>query len=294
MALSALEAHSICAGLVAVDVAARTTRLKCLLGRQGHVVSWRRALAINLGADGAAALTPYRAGGDVARIIGLRRAGIPPSQAAAVILNEAVQTWPVVLGGGAILTWLYGGAWWASFASDLVGVARRSWWALGVMAVLLALSVWLGPRLRRRLGRLGAGPAATRPPASPRWGRRLPFSLALTAVAVSARVLLLPVLAATLATAPPFGQSLFGSFALLHSQLVLPTPAGAGAVEIGFLAQMRDSVSAGRLLVLWRLYTSGIGIALGIAVSVGAGARTFARHGRPRAVERRAPSTLVP
>ena len=57
-----------------------------------------------------------------------------------------------------------------------------------------------------------------------------------------------------------------GSFALLYSQLVLPTPSGAGAVELGFLGGAAGDLgdSQGWLLLAWRLYTNGIGVVLGV------------------------------
>jgi uncharacterized membrane protein YbhN (UPF0104 family) len=82
-------------------------------------------------------------------------------------------------------------------------------------------------------------------------------------------VAVLPVLASSLPHAPPLGLLLVGSFALLYSQLVLPTPSGAGAVELGFLGGAAGNLagSGTSLLLAWRFYTTGIGIFLGIAVA---------------------------
>jgi uncharacterized membrane protein YbhN (UPF0104 family) len=59
---------------------------------------------------------------------------------------------------------------------------------------------------------------------------------------------------------------LLGSFALLYSQLVLPTPSGAGAVELGFLGGAAGDMGEhqGWLLLAWRFYTNGIGVVIGI------------------------------
>ncbi len=58
---------------------------------------------------------------------------------------------------------------------------------------------------------------------------------------------------------------LVGSFALLYSQLLLPTPSGAGAVELGFLGGAAGDLGdrAGWLLLAWRFYTNGAGVVLG-------------------------------
>ncbi|MFL5401729.1 MAG: hypothetical protein ACJ8BF_02815, partial [Gemmatimonadales bacterium] len=56
------------------------------------------------------------------------------------------------------------------------------------------------------------------------------------------------------------------SFALLYSQLILPTPSGAGAVELGFLGGAAGDLgdSEGWLLLAWRFYTNGFGVLLGV------------------------------
>ena len=95
--------------------------------------------------------------------------------------------------------------------------------------------------------------------------RPLLASLPLTAVNVVGRTAILPVLAMTLPNPPPLGPMVLGSFALLYSQLILPTPAGAGGVEFGFLAGAagRFGEREGLILALWRFYTLGLGLMLG-------------------------------
>jgi uncharacterized membrane protein YbhN (UPF0104 family) len=65
------------------------------------------------------------------------------------------------------------------------------------------------------------------------------------------------------------GPMMLGSFALLYSQLVLPTPSGAGAVELGFLGGAAGDLGndQGWLLLWWRFYTSGLGVILGVWVA---------------------------
>src|SRR6185437_6729857 len=74
----------------------------------------------------------------------------------------------------------------------------------------------------------------------------------------------------TLPEPPPLGPTILGSFALLYSQLLLPTPSGAGAVELGFLGGAAGDFGEhqGWLLLAWRFYTNGIGVALGIWLAV--------------------------
>jgi uncharacterized membrane protein YbhN (UPF0104 family) len=102
--------------------------------------------------------------------------------------------------------------------------------------------------------------------------RRMPWTTVLlttpfTMVNLASRVAILPLLAATLPQPPSLGLMLVGSFALLYTQLILPTPSGVGAIELGFLGGAAGNLGAAEagLLVLWRVYTTGIGVALGLA-----------------------------
>jgi uncharacterized membrane protein YbhN (UPF0104 family) len=94
-------------------------------------------------------------------------------------------------------------------------------------------------------------------------------SVPMSVVNLAARVAILPVLASTLPEAPPLGPMLLGSFALLYSQLVLPTPSGAGAVELGFLGGAAGDLGdrSGWLLLAWRIYTNGLGVVLGVVLA---------------------------
>lgn len=261
-----VEAHLLCIGLVALDVAMRALRMRLVLGALGHRRSLKRTLGISLAGDAAATLTPYRAGGDIARLAGLRRSGVPARRAVLALGVEAVQTWTVILAGGTALVWLFGGAWWRSFAPGFVELAARSRSTVAAVVACVAVSGLLGAVLLRRLRAL-----LKRPPDAPRERFRPPVcrllsTLPLTVVSIAARVLVLPVLASTM-PGFAFGPSLVGSFALLHGQMILPAPGGAGAVDLAFLADLKAGAAAAGLLVFWRLYTAGITTAVGTAVA---------------------------
>jgi uncharacterized membrane protein YbhN (UPF0104 family) len=64
---------------------------------------------------------------------------------------------------------------------------------------------------------------------------------------------------------------LVGSFALIYSQLILPTPAGAGGVELGFVMGFAPTLDAPRivsLLVAWRVYSLVLPAGLGVLLFV--------------------------
>ncbi|MBA2626785.1 MAG: hypothetical protein H0U85_02160 [Gemmatimonadales bacterium] len=77
-----------------------------------------------------------------------------------------------------------------------------------------------------------------------------------------------------------------GSFALLYVQLLLPTPSGAGAVELGFLGGAAGELGKGEgaLLVAWRFYTNGVGLILGAWLAI----RTYGWPAIRRAISRAA------
>jgi hypothetical protein len=58
---------------------------------------------------------------------------------------------------------------------------------------------------------------------------------------------------------------LIGSFALLYSQILLPTPAGVGVVDLGLLAGAAGGVgdSGFGILAWWRFYTTIVGGLIG-------------------------------
>jgi uncharacterized membrane protein YbhN (UPF0104 family) len=216
-----------------------------------------------LASDAASALTPYRLGGDAARVAGLARYGVPPRRTVAALLGEAVQNWPVIGALGLALVLMGGGSLGviAGAVAERVAARLGPWMPVvaGAAVLLLGLAVWAGRRLREWM--MGPGSdagvdAAVRPTAA-----TLFATLPLTVVSIVARVLILPVLAAGHGFAAAWAPLTLASFALLHSQLLLPTPSGAGAVDLGFAVTLGGA--GGVLLLSWRFYTSVIAVLLG-------------------------------
>ncbi|MBK6779567.1 MAG: flippase-like domain-containing protein [Gemmatimonadetes bacterium] len=290
MALSPLAAHGTCLALVLLDLAARAVRIRACTRAVGHAVTPRQALQLNAWGDAAAGLTPMRVGGEAARLAGLLRAGVPAAQAFLAVGIEVVLAYPVVFAFGGILLWRYAPDWWSQAGPELRGRLSSGWpWVafVGLLSVAAGAVAWRWRRVpfrepERGAHRLRAGRA------------RLPWPLLLVClptslINVAARTLVLPVLAATLPAPPPLGVLLVGSFVLLYSQLLLPTPAGAGAVDLALLGGAAGQLSGGvTLLLAWRFYTVGIGVLLGVALALRAfglvplrrGVARFTRRGR--------------
>jgi len=250
--------------LVAADVAIRAVRLRVLA--PGTTLTLPQAIVINAYGDAASAVTPARAGGDPARFLGFLRAGVPGPRALAALAVETLIDWALLVAGAAVLLTVWGdtAAAGARRLAALAATPHARLLVAGVLALAVA-SVVLLRWYRRRLPRGFTASVADAWRAARGLGwRGVSGAGALTALSMVARTAILPVLAAGLPGLDP-GAVAVGSFALLYGQLVLPTPAGAGGVELGFIGgfgTLAPPVLA-ELLVAWRIYTLILGAGLG-------------------------------
>jgi uncharacterized membrane protein YbhN (UPF0104 family) len=284
-------AHQLAAlGLFGADVVVRAVRIRLLVPGTPNLTLWQ-AITLNAYGDAASAVTPARLGGDPARFLGFRRAGVETPRALAGLAVEALIDW-LLLALAAVLLGL-------AFADTAAaGVARLMTLAtgrtarilIGAVVALALVSAALARWYRRRHplplpGGAAAWLAASWRHARGLGGRTVLLAAMLTTVSMVARTAILPVLAAGLPGLDP-RAALLGSFALLYGQLALPTPAGAGAVELGFVGGFAESMSPralAALLLAWRLYTLILGAALGgvLAAMTAAGARLRRRRSSP-------------
>jgi uncharacterized membrane protein YbhN (UPF0104 family) len=269
--MSPLQAHLLCLALVAADLLARAWRIQWIVQGLGHRMSLRDSFVLNAFGDAACALTPLRIGGEPARLAGMLRSRVPATAAFVAISLEVLAAWPVILVAAGWLIWRYAPAWWLVAGPRLTAAAETAWpWVVAV--AILSVLAWRAARrvtspaarqLRRPIRR-----ALVYWRRMPRWP--LVASIPLSFINLATRVAILPVLALTLPSPPALGPLVVGSFALLYSQLVLPTPSGAGAVELGFLGGAAGDLGSGEgwLLLAWRIYTNGIGVLLGVVLAV--------------------------
>jgi uncharacterized membrane protein YbhN (UPF0104 family) len=263
-------AHVLCLALVAIDLLARAWRIQWLVQGLGHRMSLRDSFIVNAFGDAACALTPLRLGGEPARLAGMLRSRVPATAAFVAISLEVLAAWPVIIGAAGWLAWRYAPEWWMSAGPRLGAAAASAWPWVALVAVVSAIA-W-------RMARKVASPAAHQLRRPVRrvlvYWRRMPAwplvaSIPMSFLNLATRVAILPVLALTLPHPPALGPLAVGSFALLYSQLVLPTPSGAGAVELGFLGGAAGDLGGNEawLLLLWRFYTNGIGVILGVVLA---------------------------
>jgi uncharacterized membrane protein YbhN (UPF0104 family) len=258
--------HLAALALVAVDTVVRAVRIRLLVPNTGRLSLWK-AIAINAYGDAASAVTPGRMGGDPARFLGFRRAGIDAPRALAGLGVEALIDW-VLLGVAALVLGLAFADTAAAGARRLVTLAteRRARLFVALVLVLIAASALAVRRYTRRAPRAGPSSLAEAWQRARRLGlRAIALSAMLTAVSMAARTAILPILVAN-HPGIDVGSVIPGSFALLFGQLALPTPAGAGGVELGFVGGFAGAMSArdlAALLIAWRAYTLILGAALG-------------------------------
>ena len=276
--LSPYVAHGACALIAIADLATRSLRLS-LLGRStGQRLSLRDAFLSIIWADAASGVTPMRFGGEAAKLGGLLRARLPLRAALIVLGLEMVVTYPWVVLLGGWLLWRFAPEWWAQTGPGLAPALRTSGPWVGAMLLLTAGSLWLWWRYKHRhpqeahlapVRDLVARPTLRQAWRSIRWGPVL-LASPLSLVNIVGRTAMLPLLVMTLPDHAPQGVLWVGSFALLYSQLVLPTPAGAGPVELGFLSGAAGNLGpeAALLLIAWRFYTVGLGVILGAWAAV--------------------------
>jgi uncharacterized membrane protein YbhN (UPF0104 family) len=269
MLLTPLAAHGVCAILFLADLLARALRIRWYLAGLGQRISLAEAFRINAWGDAAAGLTPMRFGGELVKFAGLVRAHVTAPVAIATLSLEAAITYPLVALFGGWLAIRFAPDWWRE-ARPAIEHAMSSRWPAVIAGGLVLLAVGLAAWWWQR-GRFGPGePAQARSvlksfPVGP-----VLLGIPLSLFNVVARTLMLPLLAMTLPSHPSLGVMAVGSFVLLYSQLVLPTPAGAGAVELGFLAGMAGDLGEAPtgLLVAWRFYTVGAGALLGAGLAM--------------------------
>jgi uncharacterized membrane protein YbhN (UPF0104 family) len=269
--VSAATAHLACVALVAVDFVARTWRTQLFLRALGHPLTFGAVFVQSGIGETASSLTPLRAGGEPARVWVMTRQGVPRRAGVVCVGIELVATSAVIALIAVVLAVTVAPEWWAAAGPGLVRSATGRWPWLAVVGAA-TLAVWLAVR-RLRPDLLHAARdelAATRGHLRdiPSW--MYLAQVPLTVLNVGARVAVLPVLASTLEQPPPLAATVMGSFALLYAQAFVPTPAGAGAVDAGFLGgaagNLGDAEAA--LLLAWRAYTTGLGTLLGVLLAI--------------------------
>ncbi len=259
--------HAAALALILLELGLRAWKIRLLVD-PGRRMPLNRVLAVNAYGDAAAAVTPGRLGGDPARFVGFGRCGVEPSARLIGLGSEKVLDGFVLAALGTVLVAVYGGRGMRGALQTLSRLGVQATVAVGVLFVaflgigLLGV-VWFR---RRQAGGMSQPFRKFRKHArSLSAGTWLTAAL-LTVVGTMARVAVLPVLCVAVAPDVDLGVVALGSFVLLYGQLLMPTPSGAGGVELGFALGFASSLNppqVATLLIAWRCYTLFLPAGLG-------------------------------
>ncbi len=258
--------------IVMADIWVRAVRLRVLCGGP---LTTREAVVVNQLGEAASAVTPARIGGEPVRFAELKRLRHPTGSIVAVLITERVVGWALIAVVLIVAAALGGGELIALIGHRVAAMRSPLWMMVGLVLVVAIGSSWWWA-IRYREGMTSVMQMAERSrnlraqPLS-----RLVGATGLTALSMALRTAVLPVIAWPM-VAGSLSVATLGSFVLLYSQTVLPTPSGAGIVEAGFVAGMgplADAATIASVLLAWRILTVGIGAAIGALILAKRGAR---------------------
>ena len=277
-------AHLFAISAVAVEVLARSLKIRWSARAAGIQLKLSTAARTCLGGDFAAAITPARSGAEPARFFVLAEAGLPSSSVLVILYAElflevfslAAVVFCVALvfrHAGTVLVTLVGVV--GAYAAVIIGI--------GALAMFLSRRNANGPppRWARRL-RLHAGRWRTIQRALRKLRatvdsvehihRKAAIAAFLASfVHVAIRLTVLPALVLTSIATAPLAPLALWPLGFLYGAAVVPAPGGGGAVEMAFRAALGHEIPVqlfAAALVWWRFYTFYIYILLG-AIAAG-------------------------
>jgi uncharacterized membrane protein YbhN (UPF0104 family) len=278
-----LWGHAAALALGLADAALRGWRLQ-LLVPGAERPSLGASIRTNAYGDAVSVVTPARLGGDPARFLGLRRSGVGSVTAVIALATEQLIDWVLVGAFAVALGTMFGeeGARGVRALAARLADPRFLPWVGASALLLIAGAVAARWYARRHPGVVAGGVRRALDGARSLGPATLASATAITALSMALRITVLPVLALAMlggaactsgCLAPSLGSLLLGSFGLVHGQLLLPVPAGAGSVDVAFAAGFAGSFGPAQiaeLLVAWRVWTTGFDLAFGALLALGA------------------------
>ena len=278
------RAHLFALLAVAVEVLARSLKIRWSARAAGIRLKLSTAARTCLGGDFAAAITPARSGAEPARFFVLAEAGLPSSSALVILYAELFLE---VLSLAAVvlcvaLVFRHAGAVLITLVS-VVGAYAAVILGIGALALFLSRRNANGPpprwarRLRLHAGRWRTIQRALRKLRSTvdsvdRIHRKAAVAAFLASfVHVAIRLTVLPALVLTSVASAPLAPLALWPLGFLYGAAVVPAPGGGGAVEMAFRAALGHAIPVqlfAASLVWWRFYTFYIYILLG-AIAAG-------------------------
>ncbi len=275
-------AHLLALGIMTLDLAARSLRWVLLAGGIGVPLRARTAAAAQLAGEAAGAVTPARLGADATKLMVGSRDARSIAGPGALLVGEALAE---ATGLTVLVTALFFLAP-ESRGLPLFGVLLYALFLVGAGTAVLVASRhrprrerpgWLRrlrlPRSRWRQFRVLVRQLRVR---ARGLGHLSPARwlavLTVTAVHLTARLSVLPVLALGAGASGPVLPLVLWPLFFFYVAILVPSPGGGGAVEIGFAMALSGVIvgpAVAALLIWWRFYTFYLGAAAGGAVLAG-------------------------
>ena len=273
------RAHLLAILAVAVEVLARSLKIRWSARAAGIQISLGTAARTCLGGDFAAAITPARSGAEPARFFVLSETGLRASSVLVILYAELFLEVFSLAAVVAVVAVLFHGAGAAVMTLvGLVGTYAAVILGIGATALFLSRRNLNGPppswarRLRLHAGRWRTVQRALRKLRSTidSVEKVNPVAAAsaflASVVHVGIRLTVLPALVLTSVATVPLAPLALWPLGFLYGAAVVPAPGGGGAVEVAFRAALGNDIPVelfAAALVWWRFYTFYIYILLG-------------------------------
>jgi len=273
------RAHLLAAAAVAIEVLARSLKIRWSARAAGIRISLGTAARTCLGGDFGAAITPARSGAEPARFLILRETGLPASSVLVILYAElfleVFSLAAVVL--VVAMVFRHAGVVIATLVSMVGGYALVIL-GIGGLAIFLSRRNASGPpprwalRLRLHGGRWRTIQRAlmklrTTIESVERVDMRPAiYAFFASVVHVAIRLTVLPALVLTSISTAPLAPLALWPLGFLYGAAVVPAPGGGGAVEMAFRAALGGAIPTSLFaasLIWWRFYTFYIYILLG-------------------------------
>jgi glycosyltransferase 2 family protein len=272
-------AHALAAAAVAVEVLARSLKIRWSAKAAGIDLTLRTAARTCLAGDFGAAITPARSGAEPARFFVLSESGLRASSVLVILYAElfleVFSLAAVVLVVGIVFR--HAGVVVATLVSMVGGYAAVIL-GIGGMALYLSRRNTSGPpprwaeRLRLTGGRWRTIQTAlvklraTIDSVEHVHTRPAIYAFLASVVHVAIRLVVLPALVLTSVPTAPLAPLALWPLGFLYGAAVVPAPGGGGAVEMAFRAALGGAIPPrlfAAALIWWRFYTFYIYILLG-------------------------------
>ncbi|MBX6333533.1 MAG: flippase-like domain-containing protein [Gemmatimonadaceae bacterium] len=301
-----LTAHAVLLSVALLELGARAGKVRLSAASLRIPMTFGTALRASAGGDFGAAITPSRTGAEPARYLIMGEAGMAPASIILVIFAElflemislavvAVAMFFVFRDAGGMITGMVSLV--AMYATFVLGT--------GALGFVLARRGANGPpplwaqRIGLHAGRWRAVQRSLRQLRTGIEGmREMRIGVALLALLASLahlvlRLAILPIIVYSFGVKAPAAPLILWPVALMYGSVVVPVPAGGGAIEVAFKEALGHAIPAavfGASLIWWRFYTFYLYIILGALAAGG----TVLRALRPDAESATDPIDPVP